>query len=53
MTLPKTAKGYIAMMKKIEALHLWNLKGFDKLTSKEQDKLILIGAEISNQLNTD
>jgi hypothetical protein len=51
MKIPKTAKGYISLMKKLEKTKLWDLKGYSSLPVKEQEKLILINSEISNQIN--
>lgn len=51
MDIPKTAKGYISLMKKLEKTKLWELKGYHSLSAGEQDKLILINSEISNQIN--
>jgi hypothetical protein len=51
MKEPKTIKGYIAMIKLIEKMTVFDKKGFDKLPEKQQSALIALSAEISNRID--
>lgn len=51
MVLPKTAKGFISMMRRLEEYPLAYLKGFEKLTKAEQEALKTIMTTISNEIN--
>ncbi len=52
MKFPKTIKGYINMMKRIEKeLSPSLLKGFDELDDDTKETLEYLDAEISNYIN--
>lgn len=51
MKEPKTIKGYISMMKKIELMIPSCMNGFDDLPKDIQDDLNELSAAISNRIN--
>jgi hypothetical protein len=51
MEKPKTIKGYITMMRKIETFTVSDLKGFDKLSQETKDNLGELLGSISNIVN--
>lgn len=51
MKKPKTIKEYISLIKMIETIDLQSMKGFDKLSDEEKEPLIIIAAEISNNVS--
>ncbi|WP_431129697.1 hypothetical protein [Flagellimonas flava] len=48
---PKTIKGYISMIKKIEKISPQYLKGFDDLDDEQQFIVVNLDVEISNWIN--
>ena len=48
---PKTIKGYISLIRKIELIDPKSLKGFDLLPKDEQEIIGILDADISNQIN--
>lgn len=50
MNEPKTIKSYIALIKFIEKITVFDKKGFDKLPKKQQESLIELSAAISNRI---
>ena len=51
MKSPKTIKGYISLIKKIEKIIPSELDGFDDLNDYTQDLLTELSAAISNRIN--
>ncbi len=51
MRLPTTIKGYISLIKQIELIDCSSLKGFEDLSTGDQETLLILDAEISNQIN--
>ena len=51
MKEPKTAKGYIALIKRIDKIPLQGLKDYDKLDKNQKNALSIICAEISNNVD--
>jgi hypothetical protein len=52
MKIPKTAKGFIALMRSIDENFIaQNLKGFNDLSDKDKEALTLLDADISNYIN--
>ena len=51
MRVPKTIKGYISLMKRIEMLSPSDFKGFDDLCDDDKFLLQELNAEISNKLH--
>ena len=51
MELPKTIKGWILLMRKIECHSIVTLKGFDSLPIEDREILKILDAEISNHIN--
>lgn len=50
MDEPKTVKGYISMMRRVEKMPVHSLKGYDKLSRESQLLLSSICAGIGNDL---
>lgn len=48
---PRTIKGYISLIKKIELIDPSSLKGFDKLSLEYQEILSFLSVDISNYIN--
>ncbi len=51
MKLPKTAKGFINLLRKIEKVEVYGLKGFDKLSANDRYCLLEASSQISNAIN--
>lgn len=51
MKHPKTIKGYIKLVRKLECIPLTFLKGFDKLTEQQKQQLYELSGSISNNIN--
>jgi len=51
MKTPKTIKGYIKLLKKIEKISPQLLKGFEQLPVSEKEKIEILDAELSNLIN--
>lgn len=49
--MPKTIKGYISLMKKIEKVPIAYLDGFDNLDDFTQDLIYELSGAISNRVN--
>jgi hypothetical protein len=49
--IPKTIRGYILMMREIECFSPSLCKGYDELPKQDKEYLIIMVAEISNNLN--
>lgn len=51
MKEPKTIKGYILMMRRIEKIPCSLLKGYDKLPHSDQNELSGLSGSIGNHIN--
>lgn len=51
MENPKTVKGYISLIRKIELISPSELKGFDNLPEEYREILSYLSADISNHIN--
>jgi len=48
---PKTIRGYVNLIRKIELIDPSALKGYEKLSKKTKDEIGKLSAEISNIVN--
>ena len=46
----KTVRGYLNAIKRLEQNIIWELKGYDKLTKKQQFALGVISGELGNTI---
>ena len=50
MRKPKTVRGFLKMMLEVADFNIYTLKGFDKLSNKEQHHIGGIIADVQNDL---
>lgn len=51
MKLPKTIRGWISIMRTLEGESICRLRGFDSLSAEDKEHLMILNAEISNNIN--
>lgn len=51
MRMPKTIKGYISLIRRIEEVSVKSLKGFDDLSEHDKEILTFLDGNISNDIN--
>ena len=51
MKTPKTIKGYLSLIEKIEAIHIPSLKGYDDLNKEQRFDISKLSGQITNIIN--